>query len=65
MGAFRRGGLDATLGSNRLAGGYSQEIAMGWMAGWAYLLAGLMTMDALLLALWAMDVDWGKYWRRK
>jgi len=24
-----------------------------------------MTMDALLLALWAMEVDWGKYWRRK
>lgn len=38
---------------------------MGSLAGWAYLLAGLMTMDALLLALWAMDVDWGKYWRRK
>jgi len=24
-----------------------------------------MTMDAMLLALWAMEVDWRKYWHRK
>ncbi|MCU1565711.1 MAG: hypothetical protein JWQ56_648, partial [Pseudarthrobacter sp.] len=24
-----------------MAGGYSQEIAMAWYTGWAYLIAGL------------------------
>lgn len=38
---------------------------MGWMAGWAYLIAGLMTMDALLLALWAINEDWPRSWRKK
>ena len=34
--------------------------------GWAYLIAGLMTMDGLLLALWAMDKDWHwpKRWKK-
>jgi len=36
-----------------------------WFTGWAYLLAGLMTMDAMLLALWLIDMDWPKHWRKK
>jgi len=24
-----------------------------------------MTMDAMLLALWLMDMDWPKNWRKK
>ncbi|ELT43865.1 hypothetical protein G205_15485 [Arthrobacter nitrophenolicus] len=48
-----------------MAGGDSQEIAVGWMAGWAYLIAGLMTVDALLLALWAMERDWSRKWWKK
>ena len=31
---------------------------MSLFVGWSYLMAGLMTMDAMLLALWAMEVDW-------
>lgn len=43
----------------------SQEIAMGSISGWAYLIAGLMTMDALLMALWAIENDWpGKWWKK-
>ncbi|MET3176135.1 UNVERIFIED_ORG: hypothetical protein ABIB52_004009 [Arthrobacter sp. UYCu721] len=38
---------------------------MHWYTGWAYLLAGLMTMDALLLALWVIDNDWPNNWRKK
>jgi hypothetical protein len=30
------------------------------MIGWAYLIAFLMTTDALLLAMWLMDKDWRK-----
>jgi hypothetical protein len=45
--------------------GDSQEIAVSLFVGWSYLMAGLMTMDAMLLALWAMEVDWRKYWHRK
>jgi hypothetical protein len=32
--------------------------------GWAYLIAGLMTMDALLLALWLMNMDWPKHGKK-
>lgn len=32
--------------------------------GWAYLIAGLMTMDALLLALWLMNMKWPKRWKK-
>jgi hypothetical protein len=32
--------------------------------GWAYLIAGLMTMDSLLLALWVMNMDWPKRWKK-
>ena len=42
-----------------------QEIVMGWWTGWAYLIAGLMTVDALLLALWAIDEDWPRKWWKK
>ncbi len=38
---------------------------MGLFTGWAYLIAGLMTVDALLLALWAIDEDWPNSWRKK
>ncbi|BAS11268.1 hypothetical protein AHiyo4_46900 [Arthrobacter sp. Hiyo4] len=38
---------------------------MHWYTGWAYLLAGLVTMDAVLLALWFMDNDWPSSWRKK
>lgn len=38
---------------------------MGWFTRWAYLIAGLMTVDALLLALWAIDEDWPSNWRKK
>jgi hypothetical protein len=30
------------------------------MTGWAYLIAFLMTTDALLLVMWLMDKDWRK-----
>jgi hypothetical protein len=42
-----------------------QEIAVSWMTGWAYLIAFLITTDALLLALWLVDKDWPKHWRKK
>jgi hypothetical protein len=32
--------------------------------GWAYLIAGLMTMDSLLLALWVINMDWPKRWKK-
>jgi hypothetical protein len=35
------------------------------MIGWAYLIAFLMTTDALLLVLWLMDKDWPRNWRKK
>lgn len=38
---------------------------MGWMTGWAYLIAFLMTTDSLLLAMWLMDKDWPRKWRKK
>ncbi len=38
---------------------------MGWLTGWAYLIAFLMTADALLLAFWLADKDWPKHWRKK
>jgi hypothetical protein len=34
------------------------------LIGWGYLIAGLMTADALLLALWVMDMDWPKRWKK-
>jgi len=36
-----------------------------WFTGWAYLLAGLITMDTLLVVLWLMDKDWPSRWRKK
>jgi hypothetical protein len=33
------------------------------LLGWAYLIAGLVTMDGLLLALWLMDKDWPDHWK--
>ena len=33
------------------------------MAGWAYLMAGIMTVDALLLGLLLMNVKWPKRWK--
>lgn len=38
---------------------------MGSLSGWPYLLAGLMTMDALLMALWAIENDWPRKWWKK
>lgn len=35
------------------------------MIGWAYLIAFLMTTDGLLLAMWLMDKDWPKKWRKR
>jgi hypothetical protein len=35
------------------------------MAGWAYLLAGIMTVDSLLLGLLLMNVRWPKRWKKK
>ncbi|MDQ0676797.1 hypothetical protein QFZ30_000179 [Arthrobacter pascens] len=34
--------------------------------GWAYLIAGLITMDTLLVVLWLMDKDWPwpKRWKK-
>lgn len=38
---------------------------MSWFTGWAYLIAGLMTADGLLLALWAIDEGWpGSWWKK-
>ena len=34
------------------------------MAGWAYLMAGIMTVDALLLGLLLMNVKWPKRWKK-
>ncbi len=33
------------------------------LIGWAYLMAGLITMDTLLVVLWLMDKDWPKRWK--
>lgn len=33
-------------------------------AGWAYLMAGIMTVDALLLGLLLMNVKWPKRWKK-
>jgi hypothetical protein len=38
---------------------------VGWLTGWAYLIAFLITTDSLLLAMWLMDKDWPKDWRKK
>jgi hypothetical protein len=35
------------------------------MAGWAYLMAGIMTLDALLLGLLLLNVNWPKLWKRR
>ncbi|MDQ0867709.1 hypothetical protein QFZ70_000182 [Arthrobacter sp. V1I9] len=42
-----------------------RRLLWGGFTGWAYLIAGLMTVDALLLALWAIDEDWPNSWRKK
>ncbi len=34
------------------------------MAGWAYLIAGIITVDALLLGLLLTHVKWPKRWRK-
>ena len=34
------------------------------MAGWAYLLGAIMTIDALLLGLLLMNVKWPKHLRK-
>ena len=34
------------------------------MVGWAYLMAGIMTVDALLLGLLLMNVKWPKRWKK-
>lgn len=34
------------------------------MIGWGYLMAGLITIDALLLGLLLSTVRWPKSWRR-
>lgn len=35
------------------------------MAGWAYLIAGIMTVDAALLALILLSVKWPKLRKRR
>jgi hypothetical protein len=35
------------------------------LLGWAYLIAGLITMDGLLLALWLMNKDWPDHWPKQ
>lgn len=32
--------------------------------GWAYLMAGIMTVDALLLGLLLLNVKWPKHWKK-
>jgi hypothetical protein len=44
--------------------GAPEEGELAMLLGWAYLIAGLMTMDALLLALWLMNKDWPKRWKK-
>lgn len=34
------------------------------MAGWAYLMAGVMTVDSLLLGMILMNVTWPKRWKK-
>ncbi|MGW9413007.1 hypothetical protein [Arthrobacter cupressi] len=52
----------------RVPAGMGQEIAegrcRGMMAGWAYLLGAIMTIDALLLGLLLMNVKWPKHLRK-
>jgi hypothetical protein len=33
------------------------------MIGWAYLMAGIITVDGLLLGLLLMNVTWPKRWK--
>jgi hypothetical protein len=35
------------------------------VAGWAYLIGGIMTVDAALLALILLSVNWPKLWKRR
>ncbi len=32
--------------------------------GWAYFMAGVMTVDALLLGLLLLNAKWPKHWKR-
>ncbi|MDQ0211014.1 hypothetical protein J2S92_001687 [Arthrobacter bambusae] len=32
--------------------------------GWAYFMAGVMTIDGLLLGLLLLNVKWPKHWKR-
>lgn len=34
------------------------------MIGWAYLMAGIMTIDALLLGLLLFNIRWPKRWKK-
>ena len=34
------------------------------MIGWAYLIAGIMSVDGLLLGLLLLNVKWPKHWKR-
>jgi hypothetical protein len=34
------------------------------MIGWAYLMAGIITVDALLLGLVLLNVRWPKHWKK-
>lgn len=34
------------------------------MAGWAYFMAGVMTVDGLLLGMLLMNVKWPKRWKK-
>lgn len=35
------------------------------MAGWAYLMAGIMTVDSLLLGLLLLNMKRPRFWKRK
>lgn len=50
---------DATPHLGRPTGG---DRAM--IIGWAYFMAGVMTVDALLLGLLLFNVKWPKHWKR-
>ena len=34
------------------------------MIGWAYLMAAIMTIDALLLGLLLLNMKWPKHWKK-
>ncbi|MDP9980985.1 hypothetical protein J2W14_000361 [Pseudarthrobacter oxydans] len=34
------------------------------MIGWAYLIAGIMSVDGLLLGLLLLNVKWPKHWKK-